>query len=224
MDHVSLTKANRLFWLGRYSERVYTTLQYLRPHYDRLIDGGGFNYPDFCARLGIPCPYTDEQDFFARYPLDPTDPCSIRSAADQMLGNGMVLRETLSSTTLSYLQMAVSAMEQATRSTSPAVEMQWVLDDILAFRGSFDDYIDEESTRNIIKCGIGAERISLYLRLGFRPESLGKELSMLLNRLYKSGLETDPSALEVLTARVVEHSTGTPDRELAFAAERLFLV
>ena len=29
MDTVTLSKQNRLFWLGRYVERVYTTTQYM---------------------------------------------------------------------------------------------------------------------------------------------------------------------------------------------------
>ena len=39
MDSITLSKQNRLFWLGRYSERVYTTLQFLLGQYDRYIDG-----------------------------------------------------------------------------------------------------------------------------------------------------------------------------------------
>ena len=39
MDTVTLSKQNRLFWLGRYAERVYTTTQYMMKQYDRLIDG-----------------------------------------------------------------------------------------------------------------------------------------------------------------------------------------
>ena len=40
MGPVTLSKQNRLFWLGRYAERVYTTIQVLMQDYDSLIDGG----------------------------------------------------------------------------------------------------------------------------------------------------------------------------------------
>lgn len=36
---ISAMKANRLYWLGRYTERVYTSLHFLRRCYDRMIDG-----------------------------------------------------------------------------------------------------------------------------------------------------------------------------------------
>ena len=36
---ISVTKANSLYWLGRYEERVYITLHLLRKCYDKMIDG-----------------------------------------------------------------------------------------------------------------------------------------------------------------------------------------
>ena len=153
MDTVTLSKQNRLFWLGRYAERVYVTVQYMMEQMDRLVDGLPVNYEDFCARLGIACPYTDAEDFCRRYLQS-----SAASSVDAMLGNGTVLRETLTSPTLAYLQMAQSAMDQAARSEAPAVQLQWVLDDIMAFRGSFDDTVDAETARNITKTGSMVER------------------------------------------------------------------
>ena len=35
---ISATKANSLYWLGRYEERVYITLHLLRKCYDKMID------------------------------------------------------------------------------------------------------------------------------------------------------------------------------------------
>ena len=55
MDTVTLSKQNRLFWLGRYAERVYTTTQYMMKQYDRLIDGETVEYETFCQKMGIPC-------------------------------------------------------------------------------------------------------------------------------------------------------------------------
>ena len=48
MDTVTLSKQNRLFWLGRYAERDYTTTQYMMKQYDHLIDGGTVDYGTFC--------------------------------------------------------------------------------------------------------------------------------------------------------------------------------
>ena len=203
MDTVTLSKQNRLFWLGRYAERVYTTTQYMMKQYDRLIDGETVDYETFCQKMGIPCAYDSGDDFCRRYLFDSTSPYSVQSGVEAMLGNGMVLRETITSPTLAYLQMAHSAMELAARSEAPGVELQWVLDDIMAFRGSFDDSVEVETARNITKTGRMVERISLMLRLDWRPERLDRELQKLINRLYKTDLTPEAEALDVITRKAV---------------------
>lgn len=210
MGTVSLSQQNRLFWLGRYSERVHTTIQFMLEHYDHLIDGGEIAYEEFCRKMGVPCQYESGEDFCRRYLFDPEDPNSIRSSVEYMLGNGMVLRETITTPTLAYLQMAQSAMELAARSESPSVELQWVLDDIMAFRGSFDDSVDTEQARNIVKAGGMVERISLMLRLDWRLDRLDRELRKLLNRLYKTGLPMDNEAVDVVSRRAVNGEAVEP--------------
>lgn len=223
MGTVTLSKQNRLFWLGRYAERAYTTIQVMLRQYDRLIDQEGMDYAAFCRRMGIPCPYDSGEDFCRRYLFDGDDPNSVRSSIDALLGNGMVLRETISTPTLAYLQMAQSAMELAERSESPGVELQWVLDDIMAFRGSFDDSVEEESVRNITKSGICVERISLILRLNWQPERLERELRKMLNRLYKTDLAVSGEALEAVNRRAVG-GADVDSVTLLRSVEGLFLV
>ncbi len=204
MDTVTLSKQNRLFWLGRYAERAYTAIQYTLKQFDRLIDGPEIDYEGFCRKMGIPCDYTSGEDFCRRYLFDTNSIYSVYSSVEAMLGNGMMLRETITSPTLAYLQMAHSAMDLASRSEAPAVELQWVLDDIMAFRGSFDDSVDVETARNITKTGGLVERISLMLRLDWQSQRLDKELQKLVNRLYKTDLTPEPEALEVITRRALE--------------------
>ena len=57
MGTVTLSKQNRLFWLGRYAERVYTTIQVMLEQYDRLIDSEGMDYLAFCRNMGIMFPF-----------------------------------------------------------------------------------------------------------------------------------------------------------------------
>lgn len=223
MGSVTLSMQNRLFWLGRYSERVYTTVQFMLEQYDRLIDGAGMDYGDFCRRMGIPCLYDNGEDFCRRYLFDGENPCSIRSSVENMLGNGMVLRETITTPTLAYLQMAHNAMELAAQSDGPGIQLQWVLDDIMAFRGSLDDSVEAESARNITKSGGFVERLSLMLRLDWRLERLESELRKLLNRLYKTDLSVDQAALKVVT----DYAMGGEAVEralLLYSVEGLFLV
>lgn len=223
MDSVTLSKQNRLFWLGRYVERVYTTTQFMMNQLDHLIDETPMDYPDFCRRLGIACPYTDAEDFCRRFLFDAAAPGSVRSSMEAMLGNGIVLRESLTSPTLAYLQMAQAAMDLAARSDSPAVELQWVLDDLMSFRGSFDDTVDAEDARNITKAGGMVERLSLMLRLDWHPERLDRELKKLVNRLYKTNLTTQPQALELLERRALAEEP-VPADQLLTAVEGLFVV
>lgn len=223
MGTVTLSKQNRLFWLGRYAERVYTTIQIMLRQYDSLIDGEGMDYAAFCRDMGVPCRYESGEDFCRRYLFDGKDPNSVRSSMDALLGNGMVLRETISTPTLAYLQMAQSAMELAARSDGPGVELQWVLDDIMAFRGSFDDSVEQETTRNITKSGTCVERISLILRLNWQPERLERELRIMLNRLYKTDLSVDREALDVVS-RCALDGDAVDRLTLLRSVEGLFLV
>jgi len=223
MDTVTLSKQNRLFWLGRYATRTYLTVWYMMKQLDALIDGQPVAYEDFCRRMGIPCPYQSGEDFCRRYLFDEKDPYSVRSCAEAMLGNGMTLRETITSPTLAYLQMAESALGMASRSEAPAVELQWVLDDIMAFRGSFDDNVETENARNIAKTGGLVERLSLMLRLDLQPDRVTPELCKLLNRLYKTDLTPQPDALAVIEERAVkEHPVETS--ALLAAVEGLFVL
>ena len=54
MGIISLEHTDRLYWLGRYTERVYTTLRLYIERYDELIDGEPLAYRRFCAELDIP--------------------------------------------------------------------------------------------------------------------------------------------------------------------------
>ena len=94
MDYnLSITKISHLFWLGRYTARVDTTLRYLAGWYDTMLDGKPIDYRGFCQSLDIPCPYTNPHNFMRSYIFDKKNPDSIRAAAESMLGNGMVLRQ-----------------------------------------------------------------------------------------------------------------------------------
>ncbi len=223
MDHMSVTKISRLFWLGRYYERVATTLDYLWSWYDKMIDGQPIDYAAFCSALEIRCVYKNAEDFMHAYVFDRENPESICSTADAMLGNGMVLRETIGSRTLAYLELAVNALESGRDSTTPTLPLQRVIDYILAFRGSYDDCIDDENVRNIIKCGAGVERLSLYLRLGWRTESVPSEIGKLSKRMNRTTLISSQESLRKLLTVPTELS-AEDRRSVLKAAENLFRI
>ena len=223
MGSVSLSTQNRLFWLGRYSERVYMTLEFTMEQYDLLIDGDAHNHKEFCSNMGIPCPYESSEEFITHYMFDKNYEWSIASCVENMLGNGMVLRETISTPTLAYLQMAKNAMDLAAASEGPGVQFQWIQDDIMAFRGSLGISVETESVENLVKAGGFVERLSLMLRLDWQIHRLKAELKKLLDSLYKTDLPTVPESLDTITAYVmdqqeVDHGT------LLRCVENLFIV
>lgn len=149
----SLDVTNRLFWLGRYSERVYTTLQLFAKRYDQMLDQGD-TYGEFCQSLDIPNIYPTAQNFLRRYPFDESDPNSI-----------------------------ASNLRRARNSQAPMLEFQKIVDNILAFWGIIDDQVEDENTRNIIKVGKRVERIDLYARLHMPAPALRREVRRLLGRI-----------------------------------------
>ncbi len=147
MDIISAEQANRLYWLDRYTERVYTTVRIYFKKYDVMIDENEDSYEEFCQMVDIPNIYTSKEDFLKRYPFDPENPDSIISNLTRAYDNAIVLRESISSEALSYIQLAIYEINRAAESLSPLMEMQEVLDDLLAFWGIIDDKIDSEQIR-----------------------------------------------------------------------------
>ncbi|MGN1155141.1 MAG: alpha-E domain-containing protein [Agathobacter sp.] len=202
MGIISIEQADRLYWLGRYTERVYTTLKLFEKSVDMLIDGIWDSYEEFCESIDIPNIYTDKEDFFVRYPFDPENPDSIISNLNRAYDNAIVLRESIGSETLAYIQMAIYAVNKAAQSNTPAVMLQKVNDNLLAFYGMVDDQIDSENIRNIIKAGKRIERIDLYARLGATKKELAREVHRMIPRVEKSGLHYDEEKLKTINSLV----------------------
>ena len=204
MGIISLEQTNRLYWLGRYSERVYTTIRLYAKCYDDMIDDIGENYADFCRMLEIPNIYKDKEDFNQRYGFDESDPNSILSNLIRAYDNAVVLREEIGSGTLSYIQLAIYAINKAKISRAPLLELQNVEDNILAFWGIADDFIESETIRNIIRTGKRVERIDLYARLKLGIKELKSELRRMHTRLVSSGMHYNEACLDRLIA-LIEH-------------------
>lgn len=196
MGIISVENTDRLFWLGRYSERVYTTIRLFAASYDTMIDRYEKSYADFCRALDIPNIYTSSKDFIDRYCFDPADPNSILSNLTRAYDNCVTLREEIGSETVSYIQLAVYAMNKARHDQAPLIEMQRVMDNILAFWGIADDYIDSENARNIIKIGKRVERLDLYARLRMPEKEMQREVQRLSGRIDRTNLKYNKACLE----------------------------
>ncbi len=188
MGIISVEHSDRLYWLGRYSERVYTTLKIFADRYDSMIDLEEDEYADFCERQEIPNIYLSAADFARRYCFDEEDPNSIISNLTRAYDNAIVLREEIGSVTLSYIQMAVYAMNKAKQSDAPLLELQRVRDNIVAFWGIVDDSVDDEHVRSIIKLGKRIERIDIYARMHLDKKEMKREIVKLNRRIDRTGL------------------------------------
>ena len=189
MGIISLEKADQLLWLGRYTERVFTTLSSFFKYYDKMLDVDEEAYKKFCDSINIPSQmYQDREDFISTYVYSELDPNSIYSNMLRAYDNGVVLRDEISSTTLSYLQMSLNCMEKGAQSGAILYDLQPVIDDLYAFWGCLDDNVEDEECRNLIKCGKYLERLDLHMRMDYPYRLIEKEYNKFANRLNKIGV------------------------------------
>ena len=198
MGIISLEQQDRLYWLGRYTERVYTTLRMYSQSYDMMIDEITDSYQEFCKMIDIPDIYGSKDEFKKKYPFDETNPDSIISNLTRAYDNAIELRESIGSETLSYIQLALYDMNKAKISRAPLIEMQRVIDNILAFWGIADDFIESHHVRNIIKSGKLIERIDLYARLGVTSKELKREVNRLAIRIDHSGMNYNKEKINTM--------------------------
>lgn len=189
MGIISVENTDRLYWLGRYSERVYTTIRLFAKSFDNMIDRYIDSYAEFCKSLDIPNIYTSKENFIERYCFDEKDPNSIYSNLMRAYDNCVTLREEIGSETVSYIQLAVYEMNRARISQSPLIELQKITDNILAFWGIVDDNIESQNVRNIIKVGKRIERVDLYGRLHMPREEMLREVHRLAGRIPQTCLK-----------------------------------
>lgn len=145
-------------------------------------------YVKYCERLNIPDIYTSNKQFVQSYLFGEDNPDSVFSNMKRAYDNAVVLRDELSSNVLSYVELALNTFDGCRKTTAPLLELQQVIDYLLAFWGCADDYVEQEDCRNILKCGKYIERLDLCIRLDYHMDDLEKEYRKLINRLGKTNL------------------------------------
>ena len=184
MSILSFGNSERLFWLGRYSERVYTGIRALSGTLDSSAERKCF----------------DESNPESLY-------CSLIFAYD----NAIVLRDEIGSEAFSYIQMAVYEMNSAKKSPAPMLQLQKVNDNIAAFWGMADDVISDENVRGIIKLGKRIERVDLYARGNAGNDEIQREVTRLTYRIEKTGLHYNPETLSALNELAEEDYINRPE-------------
>ena len=180
MGIITIDKSDHLFWLGRYTERVYTTLKDYFKSADLMIDSDPDYYKVLCRKIGIADIYGSSGNFKRKYAFDEVDPHSIISSLNRAYDNAIVMRDYIGTETMAYIQLAIDDIKNAENSNSTIADLMLVIDHILAFWGCVND---------------GIERLDLYLSL----EKPAHEVQMVYKRmkgfLSKAKLRYDESVI-----------------------------
>ena len=212
MGIISLEQKDCLYWLGRYTERVYSTLRLFSSHFDQLIDTDVYSYEAFCRRLEIPNIYESGWDFVERYCFDENNPDSIYSNLMRAHDNAIILREEIGSESLAYIQLAVYEIQRAHGNKAPLIALQKVTDNIVAFWGMSDDSIDDWRVRSILKTGRRVERVDIYARLKASKKELKRAVARLDRRISEAQIAYNAETLEEIK-KLVDSDTQ-PDFDL----------
>lgn len=206
---ISLEKADHLLWLGRYAERAYTTQKFILAAYDQALDGQGGAWKDSLEELGFDSDAETPREFFRACLFDAACPSSIAHSLDAAYDNAVRLRDVLGTESLSYVQMAVNSLAASQASDAPLLDLQLVQDNIMAFKGCVDDFVESDAARNLIKCGISIERIDLYARLSYKLGRVRQEVHRLTARINRTGAPYSQADLKSLVELV--YAPSFPD-------------
>lgn len=187
MDIIAVDRLNNLIWLGRYSERVYTTIKTFFKGYDKMLDDPYF-YITYCDHFQIPNIYKNQRDFIERYVLDDSDPNSIISNLYRAYDNCIVLRNEIGTETVTYLEVALNNLKDIQDFDSFMLELQTVVDYILAFWACLSDIVEKYEVKTIVKLGRRIERLDLYLRLRKNQTEIKKALYLLDDRMKRASV------------------------------------
>lgn len=167
-DIISATKANRLYWLGRYENRVYLTIHQLNKCCDKMIDGQPDDYLSFWQKLDMSGKYKTNDEFAYGMLYDDTNPTSVLSAQKYAMDNAILLREDIMSETLSYLEMSVALLKKCRLDATINIShLQPIIDWSLAFWGSAEQRLQNHKALNIMMTGRNVENIDMQLRFGY---------------------------------------------------------
>ena len=202
---LTLKQVDSIYWLGRYTERVLTTLKIFMNVYDSQLDSH-FDFAKYCSDLDIYNGFSSLADFCQRYAFDKSYASSIISSMNRSYDNAIMLRETIGSDSLSYIELALKRMEDAQFSETPVLVFQKVIDNIMAFKGQVFDSITDHNVRHILLAGFTLERLDMYLRLNMNEEQVNFECRRLTHSIERTDINCDRFALQKVCGELCENT------------------
>ena len=179
---VTSSKTDTLYWLGRYTERVFTTIKRFFPFYDQVMDTDVDAFRPFARALDLPEDFADFDAFIQSFLYDENNADSVRSAIKSAFNNAVVLRPELGSDLLQYVELALRNIADASRRSASAEDIykqRDITDDMLAFWGGIENSTVDPTLKALIFIGKYVERIDLYTRFSLPKDQLAAPLRKL---------------------------------------------
>ncbi len=210
---ITADKANRLFWLGRYAQRVYVSLHLLRRYYDKMIDGDMKDLKEYFDYLGLEgCEQSEE--FVLSQLYDQCNICSIAASLNGAKDNGIVLRHDITSESLSYIEMSRVLLDECCADHEMNItHLQPVTDYMLAFFGSVEERVFNDSVRNFLKMGRLIEGIDLRTRFHYPFFRIEELFASFKSVVTKSGAVIDYAMLDSLEDMISESRYAPSDEQ-----------
>lgn len=203
---LSPAKGNSLYWLGRYTERIYLCLHLLRKCYDMMIDGDTDEYSRYISKVGSFVPYLDEGAIRRGLVNDATNPASLISCIECANDNALVVREEITSHTLGYVQLSLEALRKSSKADAePNMDtLQTLTDWMLAFWGSVEERVYDNRVKTLLKIGKLVEHIDMNLRFGYKFYRIEEALMTLSFYRKEQPNAFNQEAFDELKALLVE--------------------
>jgi uncharacterized alpha-E superfamily protein len=185
MGIISVEHSSNLYWLGRYVERVYTTLDTFFDYNDAALDRNKNSYKDFLEKLEIEDKYGNYESFVEGF-LYGTDDFTVSSAFRYAYDNALVTRNVIGSESLAYLELAANTFHSTHGAKNLRLALMPVMDYLLAYWGKIDDSLMAGEAGTIIRCGKIIERMDLYFRFSYESGLINDEYEKLCHIITRS--------------------------------------
>lgn len=217
---ISTAKADKLFWLGRYAERTYLNLHFLRAYYDKMIDGDSDAYGEYCDNLSLEADYKSPSNFVKSFLYDKQNPFSISAELEFANDNAMVLREEITSETLAYIQMSIAHINSLSKVNETHITaLQPITDNLLSMWGSIEERVLNDYALAILMAGKLIEQIDIRIRFDYpfdRVELLYERLKTHLRYVpYIYDVEVIEQIDKLLTAKEYSNEPFYKDKLLS---------
>jgi uncharacterized alpha-E superfamily protein len=184
MGIISVEHSANLYWLGRYAERVYTTLDTFFDYQDATLDRDKNSYREFLERLEIEDKYGNYESFINGF-LYGSDDFTVSSAFRCAYDNALVTRNVIGSDSLAYLELASNTFHSGRGAKNLRLSLMPVMDYLLAYWGNIDDHLATSEAGIIIRCGKIVERLDIYFRFSYDNKYINSEYEKLCHILSR---------------------------------------